>query len=92
MNWGAGGGLEFVDYEGNFPNLAVGVLVVINFYHSLITGTTLRSKVGSVALSWVRIRWPHWGRGILLSLIVLQYICYGLAWKQTLNLIACVRI
>ena len=63
LGGGGGGGLEFADYEGNSPNLAVGVLVVINFYHSIITGTTLRSKAGSGALSWVRIRWPHWRGG-----------------------------
>ena len=41
--------LDFVDYEGNTRNLAIGVLVGIYFYHSLITGITLRSKGGPVA-------------------------------------------
>ena len=42
-------GLDFADYEGNTTNPAIGVLIGINFYHSLITGITLRSKAGPVA-------------------------------------------
>ena len=37
-----GGGLDFADdYEGNTTNPAIGVLIGIDFYHSLITGITL---------------------------------------------------
>ena len=42
-------GLDFADYEGNTTNPAIGVLIGIDFYHSLITGITLRSKAGPVA-------------------------------------------
>ena len=42
-------GLGFADYEGNTTNLAIGVLVGIDFYHNLITGITLRSKAGPMA-------------------------------------------
>ena len=42
-------GLDFANYEGNTTSLAIGVLIGIDFYHSLITGITLRSKAGPVA-------------------------------------------
>ncbi|CAB4030027.1 integrase core domain, partial, partial [Paramuricea clavata] len=49
--------LELADHEGDSPNLPVGILIGVDYYHTFITGKVVRSKAGPVAcgtkVGWV---------------------------------------
>ncbi|CAB4006308.1 Hypothetical predicted protein, partial [Paramuricea clavata] len=49
--------LELADHEGDSPNLPVGILIGVDYYHTFMTGKVVRSKAGPVAcgtkVGWV---------------------------------------